>query len=63
MKSNNTFTDIVITSDNDISNAINKMENGNVDTIIACANSKIPILVFNAVIFGGKHQVRNKPFI
>ena len=63
MKSNNTFTDIVITSDNDISNAINKMENGDIDTIIACANSKIPILVLNAVIFGGKHQVRNKSFI
>ena len=33
MKSNNTFTDIVITSDNDISNAINKMENGDVDRL------------------------------
>lgn len=63
MKSKNTVTDIVIANDDDMANAVEKMEKGDIDTIISCVYSDIPILVLNAIIFGGQHRIKDASFI
>lgn len=49
--------------DTDVQNAIKRMSDNDVQEIINCINSELPILKLNAIMFGTKFKIKKSEFV